>query len=424
MNQTDKAEKNAAEMEVDVFVKRQLLSLALAGLMCVSLATTALASGTAFPDVPPNHWAAKQIVQAKEVGLFHGYPDGGFHPEDAVTGAQFMTVLVNKYCPQDVNVDMAHLCGISGRWYDGQFYAADKNHFLDGLPLEEGWAKVLDAEASRELLVAMLYNAAGRPKVDASALDRFTDRDDVTEYAFPAFCWAVSNGIVSGTSTTTLSPRGTATRAQVAVIMIRYIEKYEGEVPEYVPDPEPTPGTESRNADGTTNAAYVNSISGVNKDAAYPTTGAASSPNANGFYTEADVDIEGCTLQYDALPYLNAFLQGNGKVSAKWTKNDELEEYTLMRAKEAYVNFAHERPDGSSYLVSENLYKGNGGTSSVINAWDKSSGHHATMLGAGRENVSVCIGRYKTCWVLTIVKDGSDRLNDVITLSGNNYYYN
>ena len=403
-------------------MRKKLISLALAGLLCVSLCTTALASGTDFTDVSPNHWAAKQIGQAKEVGLFQGYPDGGFHPEDPVTGAQFMTVLVNKYCPQDVNVDMAHQCGISGRWYDGQFYAADKNHFLDDLPLEEGWAKVLDAKAPRELLVAMLYNAAGRPEVDESTLDKYTDRGDVASYAVPGFSWAVSNGIVSGTSTTTLSPKGTATRAQVAVIMIRYIEKFEGEVPEYVPDPEPTPGTESRNADGTTNAAYVNSISSVGKDAAYPTTGAASSPNANGFFTEADVDIEGCTLQYDALAYLNAFLDKNGKAHATWTVSDEVEEYTMMRAKEAYVNFAHERPDGSSYIAAENLYKGNGSASGVINAWDNSSGHHRTMLGC--EGIYVCIARYKTCWALTQWVPGSKQLTNVVTLASNDYYRN
>ena len=168
-------------------MKKRGQALLLSALLCLSLTAPTLAAGTAFPDVAPSHWAAKQIGQAREIGLFQGYPDGGFHPEDAVTACQFMTVLVNKYCPQDVNVDMAHQCGISGRWYDGQFYAADKNHFLDGLPLEEGWARVLDAEAPRELLVAMLYNAAGRPAADPSALDRYTDRETVSDYALPAF---------------------------------------------------------------------------------------------------------------------------------------------------------------------------------------------------------------------------------------------
>lgn len=403
-------------MEVDVFVKK-LLSLAIAALMCISLCTTALASGTVFTDVQQNYWACSQIGKAYNLGIVSGYPDGTFRPANSVTGAHLIAMFARRYCAADISAEAAHAAGITCGWYDGELYALRENGYLDGIP-----STVWDAAAPRELLVALLYNVAGRPSADTSMLAPFTDRGDVASYAVPGFSWAVSNGIVSGTSTTTLSPRGTATRAQVAVIMIRYIEKFEGEVPEYVPDPEPTPGTESRNADGTTNAAYVNSISGVNKDAAYPTTGAASSPNANGFYTEADVDIEGCTLQYDALAYLNAFLDKNGKAHAMWTVNDEVEEYTMMRAKEAYVNFAHTRPDGSSHLATENLYKGNGGASGVINAWDNSVGHRGTMLGC--EGIYVCIARYKTCWCLTGWIPNSKQLTNVVSLASNDYYRN
>lgn len=398
-------------------MKRKLLSLISILLVLSVLIVPASAAASPFADVGKNYWACSQIGKAYNLGIVSGYPDGTFHPGNSVTGAHLIAMLARRYCVADINADAAHTAGITCGWYDGELYALQKNGYLDGIP-----ATTWDTAAPRELLVALLYNVAGRPSADTSMLAPFTDRGDVASYAVPGFSWAVSNGIVSGTSTTTLSPRGTATRAQVAVIMIRYIEKFEGEVPEYVPNPEPTPGTESRNADGTTNAAYVNSISGVNKDAAYPTTGAASSPNANGFYTEADVDIEGCTLQYDALAYLNAFLDKNGKAHAMWTVNDEVEEYTMMRAKEAYVNFAHTRPDGSSHLATENLYKGNGGASGVINAWDNSVGHRGTMLGC--EGIYVCIARYKTCWCLTGWIPNSKQLTNVVTLSSNDYYRN
>lgn len=397
-------------------MKRKLLSLLSILLVLSVLVVPASAVGSPFSDVSKNYWASSQIGKAYNLGIVSGYPDGTFRPGNSVTGAHLVAMFARRYCSSDINADAAHAAGITYGWYDGELYALRKNGYLDGIP-STAW----DTAAPRELLVALLYNVAGRPSADTSMLASFTDRGDVASYAVPGFSWAVSNGIVSGTSTTTLSPRGTATRAQVAVIMIRYIEKFEGEVPEYVPDPEPTPGTESRNADGTTNAAYVNSISGVNKDAAYPTTGAASSPNANGFYTEADVDIEGCTLQYDALAYLNAFLDENGLAHAMWTVNDEVEEYTLVRAKEAYVNFAHERIDGSGKISTENLYKGNGSTSGVINAWKNSTGHNGTMKASSGDYV--CVARYKTCWILTVWSPNSRQLQDVVAFSSSNYYY-
>ena len=94
----------------------------------------------------------------------------------------------------------------------------------------------------------------------------------------------------------------------------------------------------------------------------------------------------------------------------------------MMRAKEAYVNFAHERPDGSDPLATENLYKGNGSASGVINAWKNSQGHNRTMRASSGDYV--CIARYKTCWVLTVWRPNSKQLTNVVTLSSTDYYRN
>ena len=51
----------------------------------------------------------------------------------------------------------------------------------------------------------------------------YKDFQSVGQYAVPALQWAVGTGLVSGTSSTTLSPKGTATRAQAAVILVRFI---------------------------------------------------------------------------------------------------------------------------------------------------------------------------------------------------------
>lgn len=399
---------------------KKLASLFLASLICLSTAVPAMAAGSVFKDVPDNYWAKKQIEKAYSLGMVSGYSDDTYRPSNSVTGAQVMAMLVRRYCPDDINVEMANACGISGRWYDGEFYAADKNHFLDGLPFEDDYTQVLDAAAPRELLVSMLYNVAGCPEADTMVLEQFTDKDNIASYAVNGFAWAVSNGVISGTSSTTLSPKGTATRAQVAVILIRYIEKFEGSIPEYVPDHEPT--YEAKNSDGTTNADYVNSINDHKKINDYPTYGSASTVNDNGYFTKADVDIEGAVLQYDALKFLNAFLAEHGKEPARWVSIDEAEEYSLARAKEAYDNFDHVRPANAAgktgIMTGENLYQGYGSASSVIKAWDASSGHHRTMLAcAGRE---VCIARYGTTWVLVGFSDNG--IKSAVNQAAQNYY--
>ena len=400
-------------------MKNKMTAFVLAVLTCAAMIVPAYAADV-FSDVSPTQdaWCYSEIMKAYNMGLVNGYGGGRFGKNDPVTRGQFVQMLYNHY-GTDVGADTGFsdvpqnaYCAKAVAWAVGRGVAGG---YLNGTFAPNN-------QMTREHVIVMLYNLAGRPEADLSVLRAFGDCDDVASFASAGFSWAVENGIVSGTSDNLLLPKSVASRGQVTVILMHYIEKYEGAIPEYAPSPEPPIGIPSRNDDGTTNAAYVNSISSVGKDAAYPTKGAASSPNANGFSTEADVDIEGCTLQYDALAYLNAFLDENGIAHAMWAVNDEVEEYSMMRAKEAYVNFAHERPDGSDPLATENLYKGNGSASGVINAWKNSQGHNRTMRASSGDYV--CIARYKTCWVLTVWRPYSKQLTNVVTLSSNDYYRN
>ena len=414
-----------------------LLSLALCAAMCVP----ALAAGPTFSDVPATHWAYTAIEKAAGNGMVAGVGGGKYAPNGTITGGQLLAMLTRHLCPEDIETDPIVLsqAGHSGRWYSGNLYAALKHGYLDGIdPTEID----LDAPCTREQMVTILYNVAGRPATNTSALAQFNDRGQVAAYAVNGFSWAVSNKVVSGTSNTTLSPRGTATRAQVAVILIRYLENVEGvQFPDVnggsaqpvEPTPTPTPtkpdASNSQNSDGTTNAAYVNSLCDVGKSNDYPTTGDASSPNANGFYTKANVDISGAKLQYDVIPYVNAFLAKHSELketnkspwdtAMRWVTTDEQEEYTLLRAKEAYSYFEHERPDGSYILSAENLYRGKSGAEVVIKAWENSSGHASTMLNTGYEETSTCVASYNGVWIMTIWWEGD--LKDVKTFAFNNY---
>ena len=69
----------------------------------------------------------------------------------------------------------------------------------------------------------MLWRFAGEP-TSAYSLSAYTDASSVSDYAETAMAWAVENGIITGMTDTTIEPQGTATRAQCAAMLMRFIE--------------------------------------------------------------------------------------------------------------------------------------------------------------------------------------------------------
>ena len=104
------------------------------------------------------------------------------------------------------NIVKAHLYGIVNGYADGTFQP--------------------DQTISREQMAAILYRYAGSPAASSSALNGFADQSAVSSYAVTAMQWAVGNGIITGVSTngrTTLSAKNNATRAQVSVMLHRFL---------------------------------------------------------------------------------------------------------------------------------------------------------------------------------------------------------
>ncbi len=405
--------------------KKKLLSALLSAALCAGMCVPAFAAGPTFTDVPATHWAYTAVEKASEAGLMNGYGGTLFGQNDPITRGQMVQILYNYY-GEDCGTNSGFSDVPASAWYAKAVTWASKKGVVSGY---SNGTFGPDNQLTREQMVTILYNVADKPETNPSAISQYSDYHQVASYAADGFAWAVSNKVVSGTSSTTLSPRGTATRAQVAVILVRYLENVEGvKFPEVTIPAQPVqPTAGSQNADGTTNAAYVNSLRDVGKSNDYPTTGDASSPNANGFYTKANVDISGAKLQYDVIPYVNEFLakhpdqiEETWDVTMHWVTTDEQEEYTLLRAKEAYSYFEHARPDGSSGISGENLYRGENGAERVIRAWENSSGHASIMLNAGYKSYTTCVASYNGVWVMTIWGDISSTL--VIKYASDNYY--
>ena len=159
-------------------------------------------NSTDFTDVPGSHWAADAVAFVSARELFNGTSAQTFSPNAPTTRAQLMTVL-------------ARLDGAD---------ASGSNALQQGIAwaVESGISNGSDpgAAISRQQLVTMLYRYAGSPATEY-VLD-YPDTAQVSAYATDAMRWAVENGIINGTSSGTLDPYGTATRSQMAAILMRY----------------------------------------------------------------------------------------------------------------------------------------------------------------------------------------------------------
>ena len=165
-------------------------------------------SDAAFSDVPDTHWAIKEITWAAENGIMNGIGGGQFAPDRTVTRQQLWMVMARL--GGSTPADMA----AARSW-------AMSNNISDGTRPGEA--------LTRQQLVAILYRYAqlmGYPTTGAADTSTFPDHATVSAYAKDAMAWAVGNGIVTGTSDGRLNPGGTASRAQFAVIMYRFDQKF------------------------------------------------------------------------------------------------------------------------------------------------------------------------------------------------------
>ena len=162
-------------------------------------------SKNVFDDVASSAWYADAVQYVTDKGLMNGTDDNQFSPSASTTRGMLMTVLA-RYAGEDTTG--------GATWYEKGMNWAKAKGVSDGTNP--------NADITREQLVTMLYRYAGSPVVNGS-LDSFSDAASVSSYAVNAMQWAVANGIVNG-SNGKLNPQNSATRAQVAAILMRFCE--------------------------------------------------------------------------------------------------------------------------------------------------------------------------------------------------------
>lgn len=176
-----------------------------------------------FIDIKKGDWHYESVKYIYENNLMQGTGDR-FEPERKMTRAMLVTVLYRMANPEEKANNHNFADVPKGQWYSDAVAWAASNGIVRGISSTEF---APDNDISREQMALIIYRYAkmqGFDVTNTADISSFTDTDDVSDFALDAIKWTNSVTLVNGTSETTLSPKATATRAQVAAILMRFCE--------------------------------------------------------------------------------------------------------------------------------------------------------------------------------------------------------
>lgn len=186
---------------------------------------TLTAYGRLFTDVAADAWYYTAVGEAVGQGLMNGTDPYAFSPDTAMSRSMMAAVLYGMAGRPAAAGGSAFSDVPEGAWY------ADAVQWASGAGIVTGMGDgtfAPDAAVTREQMAVFLYRYAQALEqdvtVDGDPLAGFADADTVSAYAVDALRWAAGMGLINGTDSVTLSPRGGATRAQTAAILIRFAE--------------------------------------------------------------------------------------------------------------------------------------------------------------------------------------------------------
>ncbi|MFQ8759653.1 MAG: S-layer homology domain-containing protein [Intestinimonas sp.] len=176
-----------------------------------------------FTDIS-GHWAQDAIRYVVDRGLMNGVSDTAFSPNSTLTRSMLVTILHRlEGTPAASGNSFADVA--SGTWYTDAVSWAAANGIVTGYSDTQFGP---DDSITREQLAAILYRYAAYKGMDTSAtadLANFPDSGSVSTWAGDSVKWAVSFGLISGKDDGRLDPLGTATRAEVATILMRFLSR-------------------------------------------------------------------------------------------------------------------------------------------------------------------------------------------------------
>lgn len=178
-----------------------------------------------FNDVSANDWFASAVDYVTGKGMMNGTADNTFSPKANTTRGMVVTVLYRL--ENQPSTSAASFTDVaSGAYYANAVAWANANGIVSGY----GSGKFgPNDKVTREQLAAILYRYAQYKKYDVSVGEdtnilSYNDAQSISSYAIPAIQWACGAGVVTGKSGSKLDPKGNATRAEVAAMLMRFCE--------------------------------------------------------------------------------------------------------------------------------------------------------------------------------------------------------
>lgn len=176
-----------------------------------------------FDDVDSSAWYADAVSYVAENGIMNGAGNGTFAPNTVMSRAMLVQVLYNLEGKPEA-ADCTFTDVAADAWYaDAVAWAADAG-IVTGVS-DTTFAP--DQMMTREQIATILYRYAAYKNYDVTAsndLSSYTDAGQIGSYAVEAMQWANGAGLITGSTATTLNPLGSATRAEVATILMRFLE--------------------------------------------------------------------------------------------------------------------------------------------------------------------------------------------------------
>lgn len=177
-----------------------------------------------FTDVTEGAWYYDAVRYVHENGLMQGTSKNTFSPDAVTNRGMIVTILWRQAGSPVVNYLMDFSDVPDNAYYTEAVRWAASEGIVGGYG---GGRFGPNAPITREQFAVILYRYAQKMGYDVTGradLTGYTDFPQVSGYALEAMCWAVDSGIITGTSGTTLTPQGHATRAQAAAMLTRFAE--------------------------------------------------------------------------------------------------------------------------------------------------------------------------------------------------------
>lgn len=193
--------------------------------LCLMLILTALTVGAcaAWEDVPEDHWAADAIAEMEKEGIVNGFPDGTFHPNDTLTRAQFLAMVVRAAAPEKVpEQDPNH------DWWWNNLDLAQSAHLLQNMYWEHN-ATYMDAAIPRQEAAELLYQAnswwLGLDLTTAPEGTDFRDLAGVLKAIREDIQSAAAQNLIAGYPDGTFRPGDSLTRAEGCTLVQRLLHQ-------------------------------------------------------------------------------------------------------------------------------------------------------------------------------------------------------